>query len=384
MVLGFGAVFKFYSMNERLDTKTIGIKIWSANPVDWSLVDLSRTIAHLRERHADRLPERIVLKKDYSCCVLKCEKALRVRNPLPWNLTIDNIQLIIEYTKIGARRNKMAFFERIWKEATQSESWTSWSSDAYKTQTFHTKLANMDTETEMVLALQKQYGEKYFDQNIDRKLKNIERLKKANAAEEMEDFEFIWPSHLESLKINNHGLFQWFESECKSTLSRRKCLVLYSKHRAMGKTRFAKMITGDMTGTDQKHYIITRGMSFTKENFTKVAHPKLLIMDDMELKQVKMQEAIFKALVTSEEVNIRDCYINYEFKHGLPTIMTLNSGELWDYLRNSDMFKQECIFVEVNSYIGPPGTNQRNENKIPRSFKLSLNDLQKEDKDVDI
>ena len=171
----------------------------------------------------------------------------------------------------------------------------------------------MDTENEIVNALHHEYGDKFFDQNIDRKLKNIDRLKKANE-EEVDDFEFIWPAHLDELKETNHGLYQWFEKECKIVRARRKCLVLFSRQRSLGKKRFAKMLTGDLTGNDQKYYLITRGLSFTKENFTAVANPKLLILDDVELRQVKQQEAIPKALVSSESVTIRDAFTNIPFK----------------------------------------------------------------------
>lgn len=33
---------------------------------------------------------------------------------------------------------------------------------------------------------------------------------------------------------------------------------------------------------------------------------------------------MYKALVSSEPTSIRDCFVNEEFKHGLPTIITTN------------------------------------------------------------
>ena len=172
--------------------------------------------------------------------------------------------------------------------------------------------------------------------------------------------EFKWnpfPEHL--LNKFNNLLYKWYIKWCiptneemeKRTGGRRKALLLYSKQRNMGKTRFAKNLVNN-----EGYYVYFRS-TFNKD-IDNNENTKLLILDDMEFTKKNIET--WKALVASEEGSIRDCYVNEKWNHKVPCIINTNNKDMFNYFCNDDSFNTQVICIEVDEYIGPPGT-QTNE-----------------------
>ena len=160
-----------------------------------------------------------------------------------------------------------------------------------------------------------------------------------------------FPSHINIEK--QPLLHQWYNKEVLGYADdyhgRRKGLVLFSKQRGVGKTMFAK----SLVSFNPEHYIICRG-TFNKDQFDK-PNSVILILDDMKF--MKGQVEMWKALMTSERVSIREAFVNLDFKHELPTIMTTNNYSTFKYMLNSHYFMNDCYFVWIREYIGPEGSN---------------------------
>lgn len=193
--------------------------------------------------------------------------------------------------------------------------------------------------------------------DLTRTLDNIEKAEKYLNANPSCSYKF--PEYLLE-RQDTDLIYKWYQREClgKKNGERRKALVLYSKERALGKTMFAKSISG---GTEED-YIICRG-TFNKTQFDK-PHARLLILDDMNFMAGQME--MWKALVTGERVSIREAYCNIEFNNGMPCIITTNSYRTFKYMINSDYFQNDCYFSWVRHYLGPDGT-QREDN--PMAFR---------------
>jgi hypothetical protein len=160
---------------------------------------------------------------------------------------------------------------------------------------------------------------------------------------------FEWqplPSHIEE-KYPLIG--EWYNRWCKiEGLDRRKALLLYSKERSMGKTRFVQSLVNDLD------YIVTFRNTFTQSSLQNKV-PKLLLLDDMGCYDDKNKET-WKALVASQVTSIRDAYTNFVFPYQIPTIITTNNFNLVSNLYLSDEFKTQIYFICIDSYMGPDGT----------------------------
>jgi hypothetical protein len=177
-------------------------------------------------------------------------------------------------------------------------------------------------------------------------LKNIEYALDKIIYKEQPEFEWKFPSHID--KVRYAAIYDWFLKYCVGDPERKKALLLYSKDRAIGKTRFAKSLVSD------ESYCVTFRNTFSTIPNSKT--PKLLILDDMNYTGGGDKQEMWKALVAGEATTIRDCYIHYEWTYNVPCIITTNKLSLLTYLATSPVFETQIVFVELNDYIGPEGT----------------------------
>jgi hypothetical protein len=168
---------------------------------------------------------------------------------------------------------------------------------------------------------------------------------------EIPEFEWRWPEWTASLPQNCRidAIRKWYDKWCVPDLTRRKALVLYGKH-ALGKTRFAKSLVSD------EHYYVCFSNRFTVgATDRKGVSPKLLILDDMEYPAQDNIEC-WKQLLTGQKTAIRDCYMNYQWEFEVPCIICTNKLSLVTRLVKDPAFQGRVFAVEVEDYMGPPGT----------------------------
>jgi len=190
---------------------------------------------------------------------------------------------------------------------------------------------------------------------------------------------YKWPAHLDGINDKRYQkLYQWFKTYCdlpplppskqgeedfllennllvtkgSTPLNRKKGLILFSKERRLGKSRFATSLVED----NPNWYIHCKG-NFNKEAFINKPEAKLLIIDDFVYQESKHRE-IFKALISSEPTTIREAYMNYQFDHGLPTIICTNDGKFVKMASKSIYFKNDAYFTKIKEYMGPPNSRK--------------------------
>jgi hypothetical protein len=73
----------------------------------------------------------------------------------------------------------------------------------------------------------------------------------------------------------------------------------------------------------------------------------------------KENKEMWKALLVGQQTSIRDCYANFLFEFKLPCIVTTNNREMFKNMMVDNEFRESAFFVEVTSYIGPPGTEPK-------------------------
>lgn len=208
----------------------------------------------------------------------------------------------------------------------------------------------------------------------DRIKKNFENL-----VEVVQPQEFAWvlPQHLMELADKDpesvtHSEF-FFQRKCKAIqswindylipekMSRRKALFLYSEKRGVGKSQFAKRLVNDPL-----YYIYNRTSINAEEFERKQKTARLVIIDDVKF--VEGDREMWKALISSEETQIVSKYYNLTFKHGLPTIIITNELSTIAFWTDSAMFKTQCIFINIEQYMGPPATQIKELEKIETHF----------------
>jgi hypothetical protein len=205
---------------------------------------------------------------------------------------------------------------------------------------------------------------------------------------------YKWPAHLDGINDERYQtLYQWFKTYCctppnnhddlkmkeeedpinpeavitvpeeditmnTNVLKRKKGLILFSKERRLGKSRFATALV-----ENNPHWYIHCKGNFNKEAFTRKPEAKLLIIDDFVYQESKHRE-IFKALISSEPTTIREAYMNYQFDHGLPTIICTNDRKFVDMASKSIYFKNDAYFTRIKEYMGPPNSNPKDDDVI--------------------
>ena len=182
------------------------------------------------------------------------------------------------------------------------------------------------------------------------------------------------PKHFIDDFGDDHIICNWFrDNYIRIKTGRRRALVLFSEERCMGKTMFAK----SLVDFDERRFIICRG-NFNVDDFVLKPHAELLILDDMNWLDSKYME-MWKALVSSEATSIREAYMNYRFKHDLPTILTTNKLSTIAMMTNSPSFQYDCYFCKVEKYLGPSGTNPVLLGKRKMITNFNVDEMRKEE-----
>lgn len=192
-------------------------------------------------------------------------------------------------------------------------------------------------------------------------------------------FNYSFPQHmLDFLRDDNHQLVFtdkwnelklikfWFDKYCNDSPMRKKALFLYSAERSLGKTTFAKSLVGDCSC----RYIYNRVEVDGNEFKNKAETGKLVILDDLKFQKDKKE--MYKGLMAGEPVTIRSCYIQYFFDRRVPCIFLTNDYQTFRGMLLDKEYRNDGIFVSINNYLGPPGTEP--EDRMPIT-NVDLNNL---------
>lgn len=194
--------------------------------------------------------------------------------------------------------------------------------------------------------------------------------------EELPPFSWCFPEHLlnminEEVEIGSDAMYDqdkikamycWFNNFClPENLLRRQALFLVSLTRGVGKSEFAKRLV-----PHPSYYIYCRGSLDAAEFKLKESTAKLIILDDISY--IGNEREMWKALIAGETVNINTKYHNFKWKGGLPCIVLTNEMSTVEFWSGSDHFKTQCCFINLNSYIGPPGTRPLFLNRVETHF----------------
>jgi len=179
-------------------------------------------------------------------------------------------------------------------------------------------------------------------------------------------FEWKFPPHIINyLTLPNYGkkheiykhLYSWFKIYCEpnsDTIKRRKALFIASVKGGLGKSSFARGLVPEEKIGISPFYIYCRGTLDASEFIAKEKTAKLIILDDINYTGNDIE--IWKALTVSEPTNIRSPYHNYKWEKSLPCILLTNNMKTFHYWITNPELKTRCIFVSINFYMGPPGT----------------------------
>lgn len=182
---------------------------------------------------------------------------------------------------------------------------------------------------------------------------------------------FSWmpvPEHLKNYYLSGGFTFydifsNWYNMYCINgeRYDRKKALCLFSTKRSMGKSYFVRHLVS------HKDYILEFNNTFCqKKNLNKGVH-KLLLLDDMHfnLNDIEM----WKSLVASEPTTLRAAWLNEPLTERLPCIITTNDFNLIKIFHSSDKFATQVLIIEIENYMGEPGTEREDLNKY--EFYLS-------------
>lgn len=168
-------------------------------------------------------------------------------------------------------------------------------------------------------------------------------------------FEWKLPTHLESFTISMGEMrfpfmpifLDWFNTFCKPERNRRVALCLYSKARALGKSMFARSLV------NSPEYLLEFNNTFSPQNFE---NKKLLLLDDMQpINETNI--TCWSSLVASQDTTIRGAWVNKPLRGNLPCIITTNSKQTLTIFTKHPLFNTQVIVIEIDQYMGPPGTN---------------------------
>lgn len=208
-----------------------------------------------------------------------------------------------------------------------------------------------------------------------------------------EELEFAWhfPEHMiyyirentdenDIIGIVYSKLFDWYNENClKEGFFRRKALFLFSLKGGLGKSCFARSLVSEDNTFDSPFYIYCRGTLDAQEFIKKKETARLVILDDVNY--VMKDIEIWKALTVSEPTNLRTPYYNMQWDKSLPCILMSNNVKTLKYWMETEDLKTRCVFIGINFFIGPPGTDKENYHVVDSfvtndiSKKLSNNSI---------
>jgi hypothetical protein len=190
---------------------------------------------------------------------------------------------------------------------------------------------------------------------------------------EIPQFKWLFPTHILEYVSNNYEsndkvlhvytkLYTWFKTYCEPEgYFRRKALFLFSLAGGLGKSYFARSLVPEISICNSPYYVYCRGTLDASEFIRKKDNAKLIILDDVNYIDKDME--IWKALTVSEPTNIRSPYHNFAWKKSLPCILLSNNIKTLKYWLETEDLKTRCIFIGIDFYIGPPGTDNETNHK---------------------
>lgn len=192
--------------------------------------------------------------------------------------------------------------------------------------------------------------------------------------ENIPEFQWRFPKHMLDHISDNFGaadkvslaytkIYTWFKNYCEpEKYLRRKALFLFSLAGGVGKSYFARSLVPEISPCNSPYYVYCRGTLDASEFIKKSKYARLVILDDINY--ISNDIEIWKALTVSEPTNIRTPYHNIPWMKSLPCIMMSNNIKTLKYWMETEDLKSRCIFVSVDFYIGPPGTDDEENHKI--------------------
>ena len=192
--------------------------------------------------------------------------------------------------------------------------------------------------------------------------------------ENIPEFKWNFPKHMLDHISDNFGntdkvtlaftkIYTWFKEYCEpEKYIRRKALFLFSLAGGVGKSYFARSLVPEISQCNSPYYVYCRGTLDASEFIKKSKYARLVILDDINY--ISNDIEIWKALTVSEPTNIRTPYHNIPWMKNLPCIMMSNNIKTLKYWMETEDLKSRCIFVAVDFYIGPPGTDDEENHKV--------------------
>ena len=120
------------------------------------------------------------------------------------------------------------------------------------------------------------------------------------------------------------------------------------------------------------YYVYCRGTLDASEFIRKRDNAKLIILDDVNY--IDKDIEIWKALTVSEPTNIRSPYHNFAWKKSLPCIMLSNNIKTLKYWTEAEDLKSRCVFIGIDFYIGPPGSDNEENRRLDSFFTDDINE----------
>ena len=202
--------------------------------------------------------------------------------------------------------------------------------------------------------------------------------------EEEPPFEWKFPKHILHHVENNFGakdqitltyvkIYTWFKTYCEPEgFFRRKALFLFSLAGGVGKSYFARSLVPEINICNSPYYVYCRGSLDAAEFIRKEKKARLIILDDVNY--IDKDIEIWKALTVSEPTNIRSPYHNFAWKKSLPCIMLSNNIKTLRYWMEAEDLKTRCVFVGINFYIGPPGSDSEENHRVDSILSMDIDE----------
>jgi hypothetical protein len=208
----------------------------------------------------------------------------------------------------------------------------------------------------------------------DRIIKNYNSIVKTD---DIPEFEWCFPAHLDQMvssqetdpqvRFKIECIRQWFESNCAVECIRRQALFMISEERGIGKTYFAKNLVNH-----EAYYVYCRGSLDASEFMRKEKTAKLIILDDVSY--VGNDKEMWKALISGEGCQINTKFYNYPWRGGVPCIVLTNEISVASYWLSSEMFRTQCVFLNIDFYLGVEGTRPSFLGKVTNYFDSAFNE----------
>lgn len=308
------------------------------------------------------------LGKCHFQCAIKLSKRLN-RNVAPFSKTVTEFKILCILQKA---RNAAALFNYCKKEGDFFEKAPD---EPFKT--VWAKLATVKDlskcEVTNMLAKEEPKQLMLWGEKIQANYSSLVRK------EELPEFKWTFPQHLSDVlegkpttlsdqavgKIK--AMFNWFKGSCEpETINRRQALFVVSLDRGVGKSEFAKRLV-----PHPSYAIYCRNTLNAAEFKAKEDTARLIILDDITY--VGNEKEMWKALVSGERVNINTKYHNFDWKGGVPCIVLTNELSTANFWITSSAFNTQCVFVNIDFYLGPDGTRPLFLSRVDSHFDDDFN-----------